>query len=149
MYTHHRFYIGRMSKKLFSNSTNTRIDTIHFYYDDRNLLIKSAQRNYLSESVSNYFYNSKQNLDSIVTITVNVYNNTSSREIETFSDYDNSYNPLKHFIIFDEIFKRALSTNNYQKYTYDSYDYEGNISNSERRSWELVHDETGKVLFDK
>lgn len=141
---------GRMSKKLYDNSsTDNRVDTVHFYYDIRNLLIKSYQRSYGSETVSDYFYNSNHNLDSIVTVTVNINSKTSRKAIETFSDYDNSDNPLKHLIIFDEIFKRALSTNNYQKYTYDLYDSEGNSIAYERRAWQLAHDGNGKVLFDK
>ncbi|MBN2613753.1 MAG: hypothetical protein JXB00_19505 [Bacteroidales bacterium] len=140
---------GRISKKLYDNSsTANRVDTVHYYFDNRNLIIKSTQREYFYQSESHFFYNSKLNLDSIVTITVND-NGFSYKEIETFSNYDNSENPLKHLIIFDELFKRALSNNNYQKYTYDSYDYEGNISSYAIRTWELPHDENGKVVFDE
>ena len=78
-----------------------------------------------------YYFNSSGNLDSIVTrygslktnsenkpyYIYNRDNETSKiRDIQVFSNYDNAENPLKELGIFDEVFIRSLSKNNYRKY---------------------------------
>lgn len=78
-----------------------------------------------------YYFNSAGNLDSIVTrpgslktnrehkpyYVYNIDNETSKiRDIQVYSNYDNAENPLKELGIFDEVFIRSLSKNNYRKY---------------------------------
>lgn len=87
------------------------------------LKIRDSDFRYINSSF--YYYNSHNNLDSI--ITSNYYRSlpdldsiitSNCIKIETFSDYDNAFNPLKHLFLFKETFYRTLSVNNYREYSH-------------------------------
>lgn len=118
-------------------------DTINYFYsNDR--LVRSFRKKIFPVSESKYYYNSAGNVDSIVarplnydavTQTWTVDNITNYRTVQTFSNYDSSLNPTKKLMLFEEIFNRSLSNNNYRSYESKSYDFNGSVLESSTRNW--------------
>jgi hypothetical protein len=73
--------------------------------------------------------------------------NYKSKTVELFENYDEAPNPTRNLIIFDEIFYRSLSGNNFRKYSYDyRTETPGNFLTS-RRTWEFEYDSDGVPVF--
>ena len=109
-------------------------------------------------SKSEVYYNTQNNVDSIVTkrseydYNLNIFvfnNNTLKRSVETFSNFDQVANPIKNLGIFDELFYRSLSTNNFKNYQLKTYDENGLANGATaQKSWTFVY-ENGQINFDK
>jgi len=118
-------------------------DTIEYYYNN-DRIIKSIRKKQLPVSDTKYYYNSVGNIDSIVSRPLS-YNTVSQtwqvnlsnkiKTVQTFKDYDNSPNPTKKLMMFEEIFYRSLSENNYRSYESKSYDVNGNVYGLSTQNW--------------
>jgi len=118
-------------------------DTIsYFYNNDR--IVRSLRRRNSPLYETKYHYNSIGNIDSIVTrpflyndVTHNwaINETVKYRTVQAFKDYDSSPNPTKKLMIFDEIFNRTLSENNYKTYESKTYDFNGSILEFSTRNW--------------
>jgi len=148
--------LNRISKKIyyeeaFPTSVN---DTLNFEYDQNGLLSKIEKNNNpYNKKESLYYFNLNKNLDSIVTSSYYLDYNTSNYEyegktVEVFSGYDSSPNPLKHLGIFDELFYRSLSTNNYTEYKLKKYNHLDVMFGEDFRNWSFVYDANGTIRFD-
>ncbi|MFC3158929.1 hypothetical protein SAMN05443633_107104 [Chryseobacterium arachidis] len=136
------FENGKIIKKtILSNN-----ETIQYVYEQNKISrLISTKNNHLA-SQSNIYYNQNGNVDSIVTRSA-IWNNITSsyqinfsakgRIVEVFKNYDNKANPTKNLMIFDEIFLRSLSQNNYSSYESKSYDNSGQVYEFNTRSWTL------------
>lgn len=110
-------------------------DTLNYYYiDDK--IVRSNRKKIFPVSESRYYYNSAGNIDSIVarpytyddaTQTWEVDHVTNYRTVQTFKNYDHSFNPTKKLMLFEEIFNRSLSNNNYRSYESKAYDFNGSV----------------------
>ncbi len=124
----------KIIKKINYNSdyTSRDNDTINFEYSN-NKISRTFKKKYFENDVhseSFYNYNSNGNLENITTkeYTFNYDENGvligreyTHKIIETFENYDSSNNPFKKYGIFDNIYYRSLSRNNYKKYTLKKY----------------------------
>ncbi|MBF1098480.1 MAG: hypothetical protein HXL37_09260, partial [Riemerella sp.] len=68
-----------------------------------------------------------------------------------FSNYDNAENPLKELGIFDEVFIRSLSKNNYRKYQKFSVNFSIPLNkidtvSRQERTWDFKY-LNGKPVF--
>ena len=68
-----------------------------------------------------------------------------------FSNYDNAENPLKELGIFDEVFIRSLSKNNYRKYQKFSVNFSIPLNkidtvSRQERTWDFKY-LSGKPVF--
>ncbi len=153
--------IEAIIKKDYDNANYRENDTIQYSYT-QNRISTITVKNKGLKTKSYLTYNIKGNLENITTKfrtvefqpdgTYQTYfsENSPVRIKRIFSNYDNSENPLKNLMIFDEIFYRSLSTNNYRSYEIIGYDEEGNPNDYyEKKNWTLVYDEDGKVNFAK
>ena len=149
------FYLnndGKINYKIKYNQDyyNGDNDTIYFNYFN-NKIIQTYSKNYgYKTKESDFYYNTNENLDSIVTKFYQ-YDNTSNqmvlvptREVETFEQYDNAINPFKTLTIFDDMFKRSLSKNNYSVHKITQYNpfaikYQKNIT--------LHYDAMGNLIY--
>lgn len=119
---------------------NTR--TKYFYQNDRlNKKIiywTDASNNPYSDYGIEYMYyfNAKNNLDSIVTQNVVLDGNLNTnydfdrfktKQVKILKNYDNSKNPFKQLFLLDKFFDRSLSTNNYREVIVKNY-YDGVLS---------------------
>jgi hypothetical protein len=139
---------NRMVKKIVFNKASLFNDTILYTYSNLNLIGETLKIYGRSKGIgkthdkAKYYYNQKQNLDSIVTYEYGdnfvssegiIKSVEISKSVEVFSNYDNAFNPLKKLIIFDETYFRAISKNNYakyEKYIYKKFDKSEEINNS-------------------
>lgn len=134
---------GKIIRKIKVDAyTNDTIDYV--YNNDR--IVKSLHKRIFPVSDTQYHYNSAGNIDSIVTRPLLYNQNTQIwqvdysskyRTVQAFKDYDNSPNPTKKLMLFDEIFNRSLSVNNYKSYESKSYYFDGSITNFSTRTWTL------------
>jgi len=133
---------------------------VNFEYKG-NLLVK--KEGYLYNKiyfVSNLYYNTNENLDSVVT-RKKIYNyNTKEYELDTtcferykevFEDYDNNINSLKKLIVFDETFNRSLSRNNFREYHYYYYSKNNNstLNGDINKYYNFTYDDNGNINWGK
>lgn len=134
--------------------------TVNFEYKG-NLLVRKVGYVYNKiYFVSNLYYNTNDNLDSIVT-RKKIYNyNTEEYELdansferykEVFVDYDNNINPLKKLIVFDETFNRSLSINNFREYHYYYYseDNDSTLNGEISKYYNFTYDNNGNINWGK
>ncbi|HSD14772.1 MAG TPA: hypothetical protein VLB74_09000 [Flavobacterium sp.] len=110
---------GRIINKVYHKNENDGLannDTIRFEYNGNKIVRTYKGRNNYVSRESLYYYNSNQNLDSIITKEYENYNLVYKMK-ETFENYDNAVNPFQNLTFFDDTFKRSLSRNNFRKYT--------------------------------
>ncbi len=135
------------TKLEFVNENHT--DTLNYYYENGKLKKIVANCPVIGGEIyhRNFYYNQQENLDSIVTRDF-VWDendqpfidyNSLKRTVELFSDYDNSNNQTKDLMIFDELFYRSLSENNFSSYKKTTYTETGEIEDQEQRNWTLYY----------
>lgn len=155
------FTIPKFERKIFLDNNNRIIkkaifrefdltprDTVYYSYNTNGKLLES--RNGSNDSyneVSKFYYNSANNLDSVVT---RKYNSTAlqSKVVEEFSNYDSAVNPVKNLFIFEETFYRSLTHNNFRKYERKEYDVDNNLTFFLFKNWILIYNELGEVKFE-
>lgn len=156
------FYInnqGNIERKVFYDLAENiyNITEVNYFYDNEDKIERAVSTlvdsngNAYTESL--YYFNNDKNLDSIVTRSYQDYSDGNGfvswgRTVESFSDYDTADNPLKHLGVFDEIFLRTLSENNYTKYSKNTYDDDGNIMTYINNQWDFYYDESGRIRYD-
>jgi hypothetical protein len=86
------------------------------------------------------------NLTRVEGTQTDVFNNRSTT-LELFSEYDAAPNPTKGLRIFDEVFYRSLSKNNFRKYSYEGRNSAGYVFATRNSSWELTYDNEGVPVF--
>ncbi|MEO7978320.1 hypothetical protein [Flavobacterium sp.] len=149
---------NRIIKKIIFNKESQLNDSIFYTYNNLNqieetLKLYARPNNYQYKFYQKamYYYNQKQNLDSIVTVNFeegpNVTGTDVYRTVEKFSNYDNATNPLKKLIIFDETYFRALSKNNYAKYEYLKY-YNNELIQQNTSNYNYRYDASGNINYD-
>lgn len=139
----------RMIKKaIFREFDLTPRDTFYYSYNANGKLIESRNGNINSaHEVSSFYYNSANNLDSIVTQKYQAAT-IQSKVVEEFSNYDSAANPVKNLFLFEETFYRSLTQNNFRKYERKEYDADDHLTFSSFKNWTLIYDESGNVQFE-
>lgn len=124
-----------------------------FDYDSSNRISKMENKKVFSSDESYFYYNTKNNLDSIVTKKhyINPQNQKKylGKTVHVFSNYDTASNPLKQFIFFEETFFRSLSENNFAKYIKLTFDENNENTSSQIVEWQLDYDKNGNVDFSR
>ncbi len=130
---------------------DSHIDTLHYHYEAGKLVKIVSNCPVIGGEIyhRNFHYNQNENLDSIVTRDFKWDENDQpyidysslNRRVEVFSNYDSSSNPTKNLMIFDELFYRSLSENNFSSYINIKYVESGEIENQEQRNWTLHYNE--------
>ena len=136
-------------------------DTINFEYSN-NKISRTFKFNPYENSVSSesfYNYNSNGNLESILTkeyaFNYDVDGLFIGKEyiykiIETFEDYDSANNPFTKSGIFDNIYYRSLSNNNYRKYTFKKYSNplgQNSLVGEQFSNYNINYDSSGNAIF--
>lgn len=139
----------KYTKKIVQDlSTFPQTYTLFYFFDSDKNLIKTQKTYSNIIETSNYFFDNKKNIVKIET--VKLQNEIQlSRTTELFSDYDSSENPIKGLAMFDELFYRCLSKNNFKKYERNEYNAANELIASSYRTWNFVYDSYGRVMFDQ
>lgn len=155
---------GKLTKKTDFDEYNEKFTETNYQYNADKIVSYSFYKKFYTgvmylDSKSDIYYNvNSNNVDSIVTknaeydYNLNFYvlnNNTLKRTVEIFSGFDQSSNPLKNLGIFDQLFYRSLSINNFKNYQLKTYDENGNLDlASAQKNWTFFY-ENGQINFDK
>ncbi|WP_188502963.1 hypothetical protein [Pontibacter amylolyticus] len=117
-------------------------DTIYYHYDSQKKLKKTVQYYRWNIITKEYLFDSMGNLQKIEgTARYRDDNSISYTTEEQFGGYDDKTNPLKGLGMWQDLFYRTLSTNNFTTYTFKRG------SNIEGLSWVLQYDAEGNVDF--
>lgn len=145
---------GKLKSKISIDYLDPNVaDTIQYFY--QNGILKSFEKHSRRLiSKSEIFYNSKSDVDSIVTLAPNYitpnqpYFDPENKErlVRKFLNFDYNDNPFKAFLIFDEGFYRSLSAHNYSKWEETSYDYDGHVIGYSWKEWTYIR-ENGIINF--
>ncbi len=133
---------GRMIRQIVPAAT----DTTDFHYDSGGRLRESYRRYYTSGVDTVWYYYTGSNLDSLVR-KVYQFSDLMVKDVEAFSGYDHSANPVRNMSYFSETFNRSLSANNYIYYRFQRFSPDGFLGESYTRSWTLNYDSEGNVVF--
>lgn len=127
--------------------------TISYTYSNSNKISKSITKYRYSYDEASYYYNTHNNIDSIVTITKFRFDNEdfipTQKTVEIFSDFDTFSNPTKKLNIFEETFNRSLSENNYRKYEKNEFGLDYEWETHQTRTWEYYYDNENNIQFNK
>lgn len=149
---------NRIIKKIIYNQEPQINDSIFYTYNNLNQIDETLKLYGKPEYLQNkfyqkakYYYNTQQNLDSIVTVNFEegpyVTGTDTYRTVEKFSNFDNATNPLKKLIIFDETYLRAISKNNYAQY--ENLYYKNNeLREKKTLKYNYKYDASGNINFD-
>ena len=138
---------SRMTRKIAVQPYPSSLDTIKYSYTGNQLTQSTTGKYQAEHHISNYYYNSNSNLDSIVTKKYYSGEVMYLKVKETFTNYDTAANPLKSLFIFNETFLRSLSQNNYMKYEMNSYDPDNTLMDHEDRQWNIPYNGNGAINF--
>jgi hypothetical protein len=157
------FYDPYKKEIFFSDNKISRIvvlndqlrSIMYPYYNSSGLIYKTVETRwrirtqgdtlYIGTTVKDFFYEGG-NLVRVQGEDIGPFNSISTTT-ETFEDYDTAPNPTKPLIIFDEIFYRSLSANNFRKYSIEKRGSSGYNSSSATLSWQLRYDNSGVPLY--
>jgi hypothetical protein len=124
------------------------------YYDASGVLSKTIETRwrlangaygYASEETKFFFYVSGnltrvdgQRLDA---------SDVKTTTVEKFSEYDSGPNPNRNLGMFDEVFYRSLSRNNFRQYAFTLRDNVGTTISKRQNTWDFQYDDEGVPIF--
>lgn len=140
-----------VEKTIDRGQSNNRVYT--YEYNAKNRISKMEYKTTFSSDESNFYYSTKNNLDSIVTkkYYINSQNQKeyTGKVVKAFSGYDTAKNPLKQLVIFEEVFNRSLSENNFAKYVETSFNKDNENTYVYEAEWQMSYDPNGNINFSK
>ena len=132
---------GRIVKRI------ARGDTTDFYYSQNGLLTKSViQNGGYSVIERNFFFDSNDNLIRIT----GFIDNATARDIkifEYFEGYDNAINGFKNLGVIEGAFIRSLSRNNFNVYSFATYDEQNTKIDSMRIYLPVKYGANGDPIY--
>lgn len=137
---------GKIIQEITETENNKK--TVDYQYNTAGRLFSSKFKNEYSTNETFFYYNAQKNIDSIV---AKSYSNQLyiGKTVEIFKDYDDRSNPVKHLFIFEEIFNRSLSLNNYATYIKLLFDKDNALQSAYETKWTFTYDENRSIRFDK
>lgn len=129
-------------------------DSTQYFYNSKNELYKTTA-SYRASNIKNYkecvyTYDINKNLIRIEGVKLSSRDNVVSwfsRTVEEFDEYDNAANPLYAMWLWDDLFYRSLSRNNFAKYTYKMYDNNDILQEFQQQAVQLKYDERGRIIY--
>lgn len=123
-------------------------DTTFYFYDKMGKINRTKTITTYKTIESNFNYDENDNLQQVIsTFSDKRGELLISKEIITFSDYDDANNLTKNLIIFEECFFRSLSRNNFRKYSREEYDTNNKIVYCREISFDLLYDEDDNPIY--
>jgi len=141
----------KIIQKTIETSAPEKTDTIDFQYNVNGKISKILSKGPNIPKETSFYFNNNENLDSIVTIKYELESDKTIKTLERFENYDSAENPIKEFFLFEELFYRSLSRNNYSLHWFEVFITTPSSSgfSSTYREWDLKYDANGKVIFDE
>lgn len=127
------------------------VDTVIYYYD-LNKRVQKIESHSTVQGVgyllAKTFFFDKGNLQKVEGVYVRKPNSVQYSTEETFSAFDTKANPLKALWLWDDLYYRTLSANNFSIYTYKKFDAQKNLIDAAEQSWNLQYDVNGNAVFN-
>ena len=127
-------------------------DTVIYYYD-LNKQVQRVESHSTVQGVSylmvKTFFFTDGNLQKIDGIYIKKPNTVQYFTVETFSSYDTKPNTLKALWLWDDLYYRSVSANNFAAYTYKKLDTQSNLIDAAEISWNLRYDAEGNITFER
>jgi len=125
-------------------------DTIDYFYNAKKQ-IEKIESHYMiftsrNRSTKQFYFDANNNL-SRVTTTYYVNDKLQYTIEEYFGMYDHTKNPLKHLWMWDDIYYRSLSANNFAEYTYQRWDDKNNPVEIRKQTLPLQYDASGNIIY--
>lgn len=143
---------GLLKKKItYGLRADLPNDTVYYYYDN-NKRIQRTEKYFLHDYVvRTYLFDASGNLTRVSSVRKGkVTGNVTAMEDEEFGGYDNKPNPLKRYFLWDDLYLRSLSANNFTTFKYTYVNVSANTPPEVYQlKWTLVYDSNGKVDYSK
>lgn len=142
---------GRLRYRIYYSGPDlSDTDTIKISYNSSGKVSQAESFFNLSYTVKTFTYNAAGNLTQVNGSTYARDTNQKLREtVETFEGYDNSANPLKQLWLWDDLFYRSLSNNNFTKFSFmeTQLDASGTLiaTNRSTAAWTFKYDNKGRI----
>lgn len=143
---------GRIAKKIYHSNISDHKDTALYFYAAGNRISRKEIRYSDRTQVQVFTFDAQGNLQKIKT-TLQISGQTTPNWTaeESFFNYDTRPNPLKGYWMWDDLYYRSLSTNNFAKYefmkTYQTVN--GPAMEARGMEWVLVPHAKGYVDYGK
>ena len=152
-YTKYIYFKGDKILRIVEKNPGNEVIT-YPHYNPSGLIYKTVETTWVNVNgkllyrktmVKDLFYEAG-NLIRIEGTQTGVFNDDATT-LELFSEYDTAPNPTKGLRIFDEVFYRSLSKNNFRKYSYERRNSSGYVNETRNRSWKFAYDNDGVPVF--
>ena len=125
-------------------------DTADYYYNAKQQ-IEKIESNYTvfnsrNKVIKQFYFDANNNLSRVSTVYY-VDNKLWSTTVEEFVKYDNAKNPLKQLWMWDDIYYRSLSANNFAEYSYVRWDDKNNPVEVRKQTLPLQYDASGNIIY--
>jgi hypothetical protein len=125
-------------------------DTTVYFYGQANKISKTERYFGRGKELKTFEFNSQGNLEKVTTTLYDRFSDVVNTTIlETFSNYDQVSNPLKNFWMWDDIFYRTLSNNNFAKYNYARTVSDNSQVQTAESIVPLQYDANGQVTYSR
>jgi hypothetical protein len=126
-------------------------DTTYYSYNTKNQIEKIESHStvfpYSYLHAKQFTFNAAGNLVKVNTTYTRKPAQLQYTAVEELSMYDNAKNPLQRFWIWDDLYYRSVSANNFAKYNYVRYDQSNNPVEIKVQVIPLKYDANGSILF--
>lgn len=136
---------------VYSGGSYFAADTAMYFYDGNKRIQKIEHHNTVQGNSYLYtktFYFNNGNLERIDGVYLQQPNTIFYSTEERFSAYDQTSNPLKDLWLWDDLFYRSLSVNNFANYVYTRHDDKGNLLDSTNSTVLLHYKADGSISYD-
>lgn len=143
---------GRLVKKVYHSNVSNHKDTALYFYGARNRISRKEIR-FSDRTLTQVFtFDAQGNLQKITSsLQIDGQTTPNWTADETFVNYDTRPNSLKGYWMWDDLYYRSLSANNFAKYdflkTYQTMN--GPAMEGRGMEWELVSHAKGYVDYSK
>lgn len=143
---------GRVVKKIYFSNLSDHKDTAFYFYDAANRISRKELRNTDRTLTQVFTFDQQGNLQSIrSTLQIDGQAKPNFVEDESFQHYDNRPNSLKGYWMWDDLYYRSLSRNNFSRYdflkTYESMN--GQSMEAGGNEWTLVPHANGYIDYGR
>lgn len=127
-------------------------DTALYYYSSNKQIQKIEYHSTAQGSsylyTKNFTFDTNGNLQKVTSIYLKKPGNVLFSTQELFELYDTKTNPLMHLWLWDDLYYRTLSTNNFAKYTFQKFDASNNLVDAFSASLDLRYDASGNIILE-
>ena len=151
------FYENNILKKRINENIKTTLldnDTTYYSYDANNRITEAIVYQYDQKTINTFKFNTNKNLQRVDFKTQRLSDSQIISEgFHQFSDFDKAVNLFSNLGIFNNLYFRSLSNNNYRKYHFEKKEFNTDLSpvgiqiSSKTLEWTIDYDKKGLPIY--